>query len=68
MLSNDALEQQITEICCKLNEIQIVINGLVSRTQLNQLMYIRQQDITTLQEQVAALQSEVAVLQNNLNP
>jgi polyhydroxyalkanoate synthesis regulator phasin len=62
---SDDVQIQIDQIIDKLNQIQVVINNLATKAQLNQISYIRQTEIDDLQTRVTNLESEIAVLQNS---
>ena len=56
MSDDDNVQVQIDEIIDKLNEIQIVMSNLASKTQLNQSVYIRQGEVDNLNRRVTALE------------
>jgi hypothetical protein len=42
------------------------VNNLMSKTQMSQLLAIKEQEITALQSRVSSLEAQVAVLQGSL--
>jgi hypothetical protein len=47
-----------------LNDIQTAINALATKTQLKQLLNIRQAEIEDLKQRVSSLETQILVLQN----
>ena len=64
-LSNDQLEERILVIEQKLDEMQIAINALATKRQLNALMVIRQEETDDFQQRITALETQVALLQED---
>lgn len=63
-LTNDQLLDRIEAIETRLNEIQVVLNNLVTAKQMKTLANLRQQEIINLQTDVATLQAQIAALQS----
>lgn len=64
-LTNAQLQERIEAIENKLNEIQVALNNLATKKQLNQSVNVRQSEITDLQTRVSDLESEVQTLQSS---
>lgn len=62
-LTNDQLLQRIEMIEQKLDEIQIALNNLASKSQMKALLNIRQSEIEDLQTRVSTLESKVEILE-----
>ena len=58
-----AEEKRIQAIEASLNDLQTAVNNLATKTQLKQLLNIRQSEIEELKSKVATLESEVITLQ-----
>lgn len=61
----DNVDDRLQAIEREINNLQKVVNNLASSQQLRQLLALRQQDITDLQNRVAALETQVAILQRS---
>lgn len=66
MAFTDAEEARIQDIEEMINALQIAYSNLASKTQLNQLILIKQREIDNLTARVETLESQLTVLQNRL--
>ena len=62
-LTDAQVQVRIEELESKANEIQVALNNLATRRQLNASMLVRQKEITELQQLTTTLQSEIEALQ-----
>lgn len=61
-----AEEARIDAIEKVLNELQIAINNLVSKRQVNMLLLVKQDEIDTLKTRVDQLETQLTTLQNRI--
>jgi predicted nucleic acid-binding Zn-ribbon protein len=59
-------ERRIQAIETRINELQTAIGNLMSKQQYQQLLYLKQQEITALTERVASLETQIDALRNEI--
>ena len=66
MAFSDAEEKRIQNIEQAIVDLSRAVNNLASKTQLEQLLLIKQAEIDQLQRDVESLEAQVAVLQTQV--
>ena len=66
MVWTSAEEKRIQAIETMLNNVQTAIGNLMSKTQTQQLLLIKQTEIDDLKSRVSSLETQVATLQSQL--
>ena len=64
MAWTDAETIRIETIEDIINKLQIAINNLASKKQMQQLLLLKQNEINSLIERITALESQITILQN----
>jgi len=67
MAFTDAEEQRIVAIEEAINDLATAVNNLASKTQLSQLLAIKQAEVDALRKDVTSLQSQVELLQSRIS-
>lgn len=62
-LSDEQVQSRIEALETKVNEIQIALNNLATRKQLNASMLVRQNEIDELKQKVTSLETQIQALQ-----
>jgi polyhydroxyalkanoate synthesis regulator phasin len=64
MAWTDAETNRIEAIEDMLNKLQVAINNLASKKQMQQLLLLKQNEIDSLTQRVVTLESQITLLQN----
>jgi hypothetical protein len=63
--TNEQLDEKISAIIRKINELQVTITNLAAKAQLRQLTLLIQRDLNDLKVRVTDLETEVQILKNS---
>jgi len=67
MAWTEAENTRVTTLEEAVNDLSTAISNLMTKTQMRQLLLIKQREIDSLGNRVAALEAQVRILQQNLD-